>query len=48
MTIVWDEWANGLPGSTPAPEDVKQEDDDCSIEFLDLTYLHDAPAALVC
>ena len=41
MTIVWDEWAHGLP------EDVKKDDDDCSIEFLDLTYLHDAPAALV-
>ncbi|KAL8290616.1 hypothetical protein RQP46_002874 [Phenoliferia psychrophenolica] len=49
---VWGDWANGLPGAAPAsPEDEAvnvKEEDDCSMEFLDLSYLHDAPVALVC
>ncbi|KAL8281149.1 hypothetical protein RQP46_006507 [Phenoliferia psychrophenolica] len=43
---VWGDWANGL---TLESETAKvKEEDDCSMEFLDLSYLHDAPVALVC
>ena len=45
---VWGDWASNLELESQSEPLAVKDEDDCPMEFLDLSYLNDAPLALVC